>query len=94
MKMIIKLLIVVAIFWAAWTYGNRNDQGEPIISFVNSQGKFSVRISDPQKDEFKGVVQKISNFVYREATVHNPSGDMLPDQIDDTIKKEVKETVN
>jgi hypothetical protein len=63
MKLIIKLLIVAAVFWTCWTYGNRNSKGEPIVSFTDSQGNFSVRISNPPKDELKGVVHKISNFV-------------------------------
>jgi len=94
MKLIIKLLIVVVVFWAAWTYVNRNSQGQPILSINDSQGGFSVNISNPQKDQLKGIVSKISGFIYQEATTHNPPGDMVPDQIDDTIKQEVKEKVN
>ena len=42
----------------------------------------------------KKVVKKIEGFVYREATVHNPPGDLLPDQIDDQVKGKIKEIVN
>lgn len=94
MKLIIKLLIVAIVFWAAWSYANRDSQEKPIVSLDDSQGSFSVHISSPQKEELKGIVSKISNFVYHEATVHNPPGDMVPDQIDDTIKNAVKEKVN
>jgi hypothetical protein len=94
MKLIIKLLIIVLVFWLAWSYANRNSQGKPIISIEDSQGSLSLHINSPLKEELKGIVSKISNFIYHEATVHNPPGDMVPDQIDDTIKKEVKEKVN
>ncbi|MFA5925920.1 MAG: hypothetical protein WC831_03205 [Parcubacteria group bacterium] len=55
---------------------------------------FSFTIQKPEKDFMKKVVRKIEGFVYREATEHNPAGDMLPDQIDDNIKKEIKDRVN
>lgn len=34
--------------------------------------------------------KKMKNFVYYEATKHNPDGDLLPDQIDDVIISETK----
>lgn len=34
--------------------------------------------------------KKIKNFIYYEATIHNPEGDMLPDQIDNAIISETK----
>jgi hypothetical protein len=34
--------------------------------------------------------RKTKNIVYWEATTHNPSGDMLPDQIDDNIIGEIR----
>lgn len=39
---------------------------------------------------FKGA-RKLKNLVYYEATIHNPDGDFLPDWIDDTIKRKIKE---
>lgn len=42
----------------------------------------------------KSIVQKIANFIYDEAEKHNPKGDMLPDSVDDEIKKEIKEKIN
>jgi len=42
----------------------------------------------------KRVVKKVSGFVYHEATIHNPPGDILPDQIDDKLKQEIKEKIN
>jgi len=55
---------------------------------------FSLTIKSPEKDFLKKVVRKIEGFVYHEATIHNPPGDMLPDQIDDNVKGEIKKIVN
>lgn len=42
----------------------------------------------------KTILLKINDFIYKEATIHNPSGDVLPDNIDDDIKKELKKVIN
>lgn len=55
---------------------------------------FSLTIRKPEKDFFIRAVRKVESLVYHEATVHNPSGDMVPDQIDDKIKQEVKDRIN
>ncbi len=55
---------------------------------------FSVSINKPEKDFLKKAANKAKNLIYREVTEHNPPGDMLPDQIDDKIKQEIKEKVN
>ena len=55
---------------------------------------FSITIHQLEKSFLKKVVRKIEGIIYREATVHNPPGDVLPDQIDDKIKQEIKEKVN
>jgi hypothetical protein len=55
---------------------------------------FSLTVQKPGKDFLKKIVRKIEGFIYHEATIHNPPGDMLPDQIDDKIKQEIKDRVN
>jgi len=55
---------------------------------------FSISIDKPEKDFLKKAANKAKNLIYREATEHNPPGDMLPDEIDDKIKQEIKEKVN
>lgn len=42
------------------------------------------------KEDSIGYAKKIKNLVYSEATIHNPDGDILPDQIDNTIVDGVK----
>lgn len=55
---------------------------------------FSLTINKPEKDFLKKVAAKAKSIIYREATKHNPPGDVLPDQIDDKIKQEAKERIN
>ena len=62
--------------------------------FSVSFSPFSLTIQKPEKDFLKKVVKRVGGFVYREATQHNPPGDMLPDQIDDNLKGEIKKIVN
>lgn len=62
--------------------------------FSVSFSPFSLTIQKPEKDFLKKIVRKVEGFVYREATIHNPPGDMLPDQIDDNLKGEIKKIVN
>jgi hypothetical protein len=62
--------------------------------FSVSFSPFSLTIQKPEKDLLKRAAQKAKNIIYREATEHNPSGDLLPDQIDDNLKGEIKKIVN
>lgn len=66
---------------------------EKLFSLENSDGTEKLKIRQPEKEMIKAFFKKIKNLIYYEATVHNPSGDMLPDQIDDKIIKGVKEKV-
>ncbi|OGI25479.1 MAG: hypothetical protein A3J76_03755 [Candidatus Moranbacteria bacterium RBG_13_45_13] len=62
--------------------------------FTMSFSPFSININKPEKDILKYAAQKLKGIIYREATEHNPPGDVLPDQIDDKIKQEAKERIN
>lgn len=78
------LFVLISAILLAWLGG----------IFSVSFSPFSLTIQKPEKDFLKKVVRKIEGFVYREATVHNPSGDLIPDQIDDQVKNEIKKVVN
>ncbi|MDP1845201.1 MAG: hypothetical protein Q8L09_00455 [Candidatus Moranbacteria bacterium] len=82
-KKIIFLLVILVVL-LAWLGG----------IFSVSFSPFSLTINKPEKDFLKKVVRKVEGFVYHEATIHNPAGDMLPDQIDDQVKGEIKKIVN
>ncbi|MCX6766235.1 MAG: hypothetical protein NT170_00405 [Candidatus Moranbacteria bacterium] len=83
MKKLFLIIILLAIAFA-WLGG----------IFSVSFSPFSLTIQSPEKDFLKKVVKRIEGFVYHEATVHNPPGDFLPDQIDDNVKGEIKKIVN
>jgi hypothetical protein len=83
LKKLFFVIIVISIL-IAWLGG----------IFTISFSPFSLVISKPEKDFLKRAAQKAKNIIYREATEHNPSGDLLPDQIDDNVKSEIKKIVN
>lgn len=62
--------------------------------FLVNFSPFSLSIQKPEKDILKRAARKAKSIIYREATEYNPPGDILPDQIDDRIKQEVKERIN
>jgi len=78
------LFIIIAVIAVAWLGG--------IFSITFSP--FSLSVGKPGKDFLKQAAGKAKSLIYREATEHNPPGDMLPDQIDDKIKQEIKEKIN
>ena len=78
------LFVIVLAIAVAWLGG----------IFSVSLSPFSLTIQSPEKDFLKKVVKRVEGVVYHEATIHNPPGDMLPDQIDDNVKGEIKKIVN
>jgi len=94
MKLLIKLTLVAIALAVIWNYFSRNGQKEPLFSLGNKTDSLSVNIRKPEKDELKSILRKVKDLIYREATIHNPPGDMLPDNIDNNVIKEVKEKVN
>jgi hypothetical protein len=78
------LLAIIAAIAVAWLGG----------AFSVSLNPFSLMIAKPEKDILKKAAQKAKSILYREATEHNPPGDILPDQIDDKMKQEIKEKIN
>ncbi len=67
---------------------------EKAITVIHDGGHVrSVIMSNEVKPWFKWVVQNMAGFIYHEATIHNPKGDVLPDSIDDTLKGYIKEKV-
>ena len=78
------ILIIILTILIAWLGG----------IFSVSFSPFSLTIQTPEKDFLKKVVKRVEGIVYHEATVHNPPGDLLPDQIDDNVKGEIKKIVN
>ncbi len=80
-----KLLIIIFVLAIAVTWLG----GIFSVSF----SPFSLTINKPEKDILKKAAAKAKNIIYREATKHNPPGDLIPDQIDDKIKQEIKDKI-
>ena len=78
------LFVIVLAIAVAWLGG----------IFSVSFSPFSLTIRKPEKDILKKAAKKFGGIIYHEATIHNPPGDMLPDQIDDQVKGKIKEIVN
>lgn len=66
---------------------------EKKIIVYEENGETKIIISEPEKKLLKIIAEAIKEFIYKEATIYNPEGDMLPDQIDDNIIKEIKNRV-
>ena len=78
------LFIIVMAIAVAWLGG----------IFSVGFSPFTLIIDKPEKDILKRAAVKAKKLIYREATERNPSGDLVPDQIDDKIKDGIKKVVN
>ncbi len=53
---------------------------------------FSRNPDNSLKSILRNMAGKITGKVYQEAEKHNPEGDVLPDEVDDKIKRNIKES--
>jgi hypothetical protein len=95
MKIFLKALLIASIIFVVivagglfWEYEKYKEE---IIFIDPLDGKTKIKIDENEKDLIRKALRPILDFVYREATLHNPAGDVLPDQIDDNIKKNIKD---
>jgi len=70
----------------------KNDNHIISINFDNESMHVAVR--SKEKEVAKKAVKKIKGFIFREATEHNPPGDLVPDAIDDKVMDSIKKHVN
>lgn len=94
MKLIIKLIILAGILYLGSMFFFSKNSNEPLLSLSNESGNVSFNIRDKEKEEFKKYLKKLKNLIYREATNHNPAGDVLPDNIDNNLIEDTKKIVN
>lgn len=81
-------------FFVDWVSQREGEIYQPkkAVTIVFKDAEFNgIILREEVKSWIRERVQKISGWMYLEATVHNPKGDMLPDDIDDTIKSYIKE---
>ena len=82
---ILFILLALAIAGGIWLKGNTSLD---FTNFFNRDGEVEI-----DKDKVKDGVKELDGKIYKEATEHNPEGDLLPDGIDDTIRKKLKEEI-
>lgn len=64
-----------------------------LFEFAKDKKTLLIKASVEDKVILKAAARKIKNWIYREATIHNPEGDILPDEIDDEVIKEIKDRI-
>ena len=105
MKIVVKIftLVVVAVLIIALIPGLDGTKSRildflandnHIISLSFKDEFLQIKIRDKEKESVKKFAKKIKGFIFREATEHNPPGDMVPDAIDDNVMDSLKKHFN
>ena len=93
MKLLLySFLFLLIIALCAAVYGGfwfKDNTSLKVSDFFNKDGE--VEIDKNAKGEIKEKAKELDDRIYKEATEHNPEGDVLPDEIDDTIREKIKE---
>lgn len=63
------------------------------IVFDEKTNSVFFRLDPEEKTVVKKIAKFIAGIIYREATIRNPEGDILPDELDDEIIKGIKDRV-
>jgi len=77
---VILMLFFILLFYSLFRYDRQNKI-------------LLLKISEKNKPVMIEVAKMVKRFIYREATIHNPEGDVLPDELDDEIIKGIKNKV-
>lgn len=59
---------------------------------IRSQQK-NISLKEALRSDSRNIILEIKDIIYFEATKHNPQGDVLPDNLDDAIKNEIKKRI-
>lgn len=86
---VLALVACGVIFWSFYKQIRANVSWSQIWNALMDKGK--VKIEQQTKEELKKQGKNLENEIYKQATEHNPTGDLLPDSIDNTIKERLKE---
>ncbi len=65
-----------------------------VFDYDKKDDSIIVNLNEEDKSALKEFAGKIKRWIYREATIYNPEGDVLPDELDDKIIRELKEKIN
>ncbi|EKE11592.1 MAG: hypothetical protein ACD_15C00056G0001 [uncultured bacterium] len=96
MKIFWTILFIIFLFLGGmWIVLSGMHKNEKVFEFVkDDSGSWSIILGTTERDFLEDVAGKIKSLVYREATEHNPGGDVLPDGLDDGISKEIRNRIN
>lgn len=61
--------------------------------FLLTESEFEQDLKNDWKPLLKKIEKKFVDKIYQEAEDHNPAGDVLPDEIDDKAKKDIKDFI-
>lgn len=62
-----------------------------VVTLILFFGSHLVGANDNAKALAKALTHQVKAVMYREATVHNPAGDTVPDWIDDVVLGRIRE---
>ena len=98
-KIVLKLALVALVIMAAYlAYQFKINKANEVplgsITIAEERDGYKLVIDSDKKGVLKSVTDKLNSLIYREATTHNPAGDIVPDKIDNTIKDKIKEKIN
>ena len=74
-----------------WIYEKYKEEKKIIIYQDGESAK--IIISEPEKKLLIEIAKVMKKFIYKEATIYNLEGDVLPDQLDNNIIKDIKDKV-
>ncbi|NQV13659.1 MAG: hypothetical protein HQ530_05165 [Parcubacteria group bacterium] len=91
-KVLILLILLLFLTAVGGFWVKKNIENVSLASLIDAlKGEGKIKLSDEEKASAKDKAWQIKNKVYEEATEHNPEGDVLPDEIDDKLKQQLKE---
>lgn len=85
-------LFVWSVF-SVMEFGIGTPQEQKKLLYIQIPTESFITVRSESQPSIKKTVQRLENILYRQATLHNPVGDLLPDEIDDNIKELIKEKI-
>lgn len=100
-RIILVILSVIVVIgglfvWSLFSvveFGIGTPQEQQKLLYVQVPTASFITVRPEAQPLIKKTVQKVEDILYRQATLHNPVGDLLPDEIDNNIKELIKETI-
>jgi len=64
-----------------------------LFEFNEDNNTLSLKATGEEKSALKSFAREIKRWVYQEATINNPEGDVLPDNLDNQLFGEIKNRI-